>query len=114
MKTPIDLTKLNGEGPMPISMESGPRGPSIHIRTKGYELEFPDEGEMKVRFKMRRKEEMPQTEEYECCLELVEILSVKSSDPEAPAKSGTEAGDALDALREEMMGEEEGEEEEED
>lgn len=107
MKTPIDLTKLaNNYGEIRPS-EPEPRGPEIHISTKGYELEFPEEGEMTVRFKMRRKEEMPQEERYECCLEITEILKVKSTEPEAPATSGSEAGDAMDALREEMMGEEE-------
>lgn len=102
MKTPIDLTKLNGDHARPIESVEGPRGPTIHISTHGYELEFPDEGVMTVRFKMRRKSEEPQTEDYECCIELVELLSVKGSGPEAPASSGSEAARAMDALRKEM------------
>lgn len=108
MKTPIDLTKLDSGYPMePMKME--PHGPTVHFSTQGYELDFPEEGEMTVRFKMKRKEEMPQEERYECCLELVEILKIKSTEPEAPASGENEAGAAIDELREKMM---EGEEEE--
>jgi hypothetical protein len=106
MKTPIDLTKLgDGYGLAPVSGPS--HGPTVHFSTKGYELDFPEEGEMTVKFKMKRKEEMPQEERYECCLELTEIVKIKSSEPEAPARGEGEAGPALDALRDEMMGEEE-------
>lgn len=101
MKTPIDLTKMASDGPVDLKPYE-PSGPTVHFSTRGYELDFPEEGVMTVRFKMKRKEEMPQEERYECCLELVELLKVKSTEPEKPASGENEAGAALDALREKM------------
>ena len=74
------------------------------------DLELPDSGEMVVKF-VKRKEtsyvEEDGTHWYECKVEIRSIEKVDGKEPEAhmPAKSYIEAGDALDAIKQQMSGE---------
>jgi len=102
MKLPIDLRGMEMKA-CPVEEDYNKRGPSVHLEWDE-PYDFPDEGTMTVKFKVRRREEEISNKKktYETALELVEITSIKSEGPMPPASGEGEAGKALDRLREEM------------
>jgi hypothetical protein len=98
MKLPIDLTKNHDMEPPCCMKDSVPGGPTVHFHWDE-EYDFPDEGEMTVKFKVIRREEEVQREKYTEVVELIEITKVKASKVPAPARSLDESSDALDKLR---------------
>lgn len=74
--------------------------PEFHYSGKE-KLDIPHEGVMTIRYKktsstMNDNERSGKT--YSCSVEVREVISVESDDPEAPTKSNRETEDALDAL----------------
>ncbi len=75
--------------------------PSLHIDEEN-PVDLPKSGTMVVEFRKTgsSESEYDGKSKYSCTLEIRKIVSVDSSDAEAPAKSyGTETGSALDKLR---------------
>ncbi len=70
-------------------------------------LNVPKEGEMVIRYKETSSSETTDEDgntRYSCTIEIREIVSAEEDEEtEAPAKSGTEAGDALDAIMREKI-----------
>jgi hypothetical protein len=79
------------------------RGPSVTF-TWDEPYDLPDDGEMTVKFKVRKREEEINDKKkvYEVRIELLEITKVKSGGPAAPASGESETGSILDSLRDKM------------
>ena len=69
------------------------------------DLDLPQDGTMTVKFHVKREtsevDRKTGRHSYDCDIEILSIEKVKGEDVEAPAKSGSEAADALDKLMEE-------------
>lgn len=102
----IDLNMNHGHADMPEMREYD--YPSMTYRGPE-DLELPEEGVMKIRYRKTRSSESTMGDHtmYECTIEAREILSVKGEKAEAeedmPAKSRDEASGALDKLMEVKM-----------
>jgi len=102
---PINL-QIEGYGGDSLSVTSPnePRYPTIHY-CGDEELDLPQDGTMTVKFHVKRETSEVDRKTgkhfYECDIEILSIEKVKSEDAVAPAKSGSEAADALDKLMEE-------------
>lgn len=73
------------------------------------DLDLPEHGEMTIHYRQLNETSAsrPSGERYyECTIQVKKILSFAEEKDERPAKSNTEAGDALDALMEEKEKEE--------
>jgi hypothetical protein len=77
-------------------------------------MKVPDSGEMTIRFRKvaDSKSVRDGKTNYSCTIEVREIVDVDSDDVEAPAKSMSGAGDALDAIMKRKMKESEEDEDE--
>lgn len=103
----IDLEMKSCCGLVPVKASEDGYYPTFHY-SGDKELELPDEGTMTIRFKKVSSEERKANgkEFYSCTIEVCEITSVdgeepeegKDEDVEPPAKSGSEAADALDEI----------------
>lgn len=92
---PINLAK---EGPCDLCApphSSSKYYPTVYF--DGFEKSLPDEGEMTVRFRIARKTEDKKADKTSCDVELLEILSVKSTSKKKSEPD--EASDAVDKLR---------------
>jgi len=103
---PINLELKSKGGLYTASKPDGEdKYPSLHY-TGPDELDLPETGEMTVRFRVKREVSEVNSQgvhHYNCDIEVSEILKVKGDDDfTPPAKSGNEAEDALDRLRDEM------------
>ena len=100
---PINL-KIEGYGPATISSPDESRYPTLNY-CGPEELDLPQDGEMTVKFHVKREtsevDRKTGRHSYDCDIEILSIEKVKGEDVEAPAKSGSEAADALDKLMEE-------------
>jgi hypothetical protein len=106
MKTPIDLGQEYGKLGIPMSMDSTAdekHYPSFHYEGDE-ELGLPETGTMTIKFCVRREvsgKRESGKHYYECDISVEKILSVKGQkSEEAPARSGSDAADALDKLAE--------------
>lgn len=109
MKTPIDLGRKSDFSPVE-TLTNSTKEPSVYYPEFQYsgdkELDLPDEGVMEIRFRKVREveEKRGDTEHYTCTIEVCEILEVEGDEEvEAPTKSGTEAGVALDDLARKLI-----------
>ena len=104
---PINL-EIEG-GPTSVSSDDY-RYPVLHYRGDD-ELDLPQDGTMTVKFHVKREtsevDRKTGKHNYECDIEILSIEKVKGEDAVAPAKSGSEAADALDKLMEEHSEEKE-------
>jgi hypothetical protein len=96
----------------PVSPQSMPDKTFYpHFHYEGpEELDIPEEGTMTIRYKQTREvseRKSGKPDWYECDVEVKEIVSVNGKKNSAPARSGSEAGEALDRLAEENYGENE-------
>jgi len=100
---PINL-EIEGYGNAVPSDISSPRYPVLHYCGDD-ELDLPQDGTMTVKFHVKREtsevDRKTGKHYYECDIEILSIEKVKSEEAVAPAKSGSEAADALDKLMEE-------------
>ena len=101
----------NEHGPLMPRLDENDETVYPHFHYCGpLDLELPDSGEMLVKF-VKRKETSYVEEDgqhwYECKVEIRSIEKVDGKEPEAhlPAKSYIEAGDALDAIKQQMSDE---------
>lgn len=97
--------------PMPMKMsESKVMYPHLHI-CGDKELDLPDSGVMEIEFRKISESERKNddgSDTYECCLEVRKILEIEGeeeeeeddNEPQAPARSFTEAEEALDKIAE--------------
>jgi hypothetical protein len=105
LKLPLKLKedKVNFVGAIPMPEEG--RGPTVHFEwSKPYD--FPDTGEMTVKFRVKRREERlleNDQKHFEVVLELLELRKLKGG-ASKPARSFNEAEMALDELRAEQEG----------
>lgn len=96
--------------PSTMSMPSPPSGvheyfPHVTLRETGG-LKLPDEGTITLEFKKVRSEEEVNDgkKTYRCTIALHSILDVEDTDVKEPASNKSkDAGDALDAIRDEKM-----------
>ena len=88
-----------------VSSPNEPQYPVLHDHGPE-ELELPQDGEMTVKFHVRREtsevDRKTGKHNYECDIEILSIEKVKGEEVTAPARSGNEAESALDRLRDEM------------
>jgi len=106
---PINL-EIEGYGPATLSSPDETRYPVLHYRGDD-DLDLPQDGTMTVKFHVKREtsevDRKTGKHNYECDIEILSIEKVKGEDVAAPAKSGSEAADALDRLMEEHESDEE-------
>lgn len=85
---------------VPATVSEGAHFPTVHL--EGYEnLDLPESGSITFQYRQKRETTTKEANgkvRYECTLELTALSGVKGKDPAPPAKSGSEAGNALDAL----------------
>lgn len=78
--------------------------PAFHYDGKE-KLDVPHEGVMTIRYK-KTHSAMSDSEHsgkrYSCTVEVREVISVESDEPEAPTKNRRETEDALDKIKSEM------------
>lgn len=102
-KLPIDL-KTDLGGPLMVYSDSV-RYPTIHY-SGPKDLDLPQDGLMTIRYHVKREtsevDRKTGKHHYDCDIEVLSIEKIKSEEAVAPAKSGSEAGDALDRLKEEL------------
>jgi len=117
-KLPINL-KLNYGYPenkslSPLVSSEEAQFPTLHYEGSD-DLDLPQDGTMTVRYHVKREtsevDRKTGKHHYCCDIEILSIEKVKGEDAVAPAKSGSEAADALDRLME-AHEESEGEEKE--
>lgn len=115
MKNPISLAEKS-EGPSMLTMSEPPSGvrehfPQVTLRETGG-LKLPDEGTITLEFKkVRSEEEIHDGKKvYRCTIALHAILDVEDTDVAKPATNkNKDSGDALDALRDTKMKDDESE-----
>ena len=106
MKLPMSLAGQDMKGCRPCDPgEYDKRGPMVTL-TWDEPYNLPDEGEMTVTFKVRKREEEIEGDKktFELRLELTEITAVKSDESKAPAKGESETGTILDDMRKSLKG----------
>jgi hypothetical protein len=100
---PIDL-KTEGYGINTVPSQDESRYPVLHY-CGSKDLDLPQDGTMTVKFHVRREtsevDRKTGKHSYDCDIEILSIEKVKGEDAVAPARSGSEAADALDKLMEE-------------
>jgi|SRR6185295_8044424 len=101
---PINL-KIEGYGGLSVpESPDADRYPVLHFHGDE-ELDLPQDGTMTVKFHVKREtsevDRKTGQHHYDCDIEILSIEKVKSDEAVAPAKSGSEAADALDKLRDE-------------
>lgn len=100
MKLNIDLGKKPSEDMVPVNVSASKTYYPSFTYSGDESLNLPKEGTMVVKF-TKRRESTDETEDgtrYTCEIEVNKIVSIDSDEVKAPAKSGRESSDALDAL----------------
>lgn len=100
----MDESKVYGLSPATMAgpgsdEQRPPIFPSFHYEGSE-ELDIPEEGTMTIRYKQTREvseHKVGKPHWYECDVTVLEIVSTKG-ESKAPARSGSEAADALDRL----------------
>src|SRR6266568_4576416 len=96
---PINLEN-EGHG-LSIPTADAVRYPILHY-SGPKDLDLPQDGTMTVKYHLKRETSEVDREtgkhHYDCDLEILSIEKLKSEEAVAPAKSGSEAADALDKL----------------
>lgn len=103
---PINLElKFQHEPLTPVNGDAEDKFPTLHYEGPK-DLDLPQTGEMTVRYRVKSetsKVDVNGVHHYKCDIEISEIKRLKGDETfTPPAKSGSEAGDALDRLRDEM------------
>lgn len=82
-----------------------PRYPVLHY-SGPEDLDLPQDGVMTVKYHVKREvsevDRKTGKHHYDCDIEILSIEKIKGKEVSAPAKSGSEAGDALDRLKDEL------------
>jgi hypothetical protein len=105
MKLPLDLRGQDMKGCQPCSPNEFDNRGILVTFVWDEPYDFPDEGTMVVKFKVRkREEEITDTKKsYEVRVEFTDLTSVTSNEPEMPARGEPETGTILDEMRDAML-----------
>ncbi|SRR6266567_4212966 len=105
---PINL-ETEGYGLSVPTPSDEPRYPILHY-SGPKDLDLPQDGTITVKYHLKREtsevDRKTGKHHYDCDIEILSIEKLKSEEAVAPAKSGSEAADALDKLMAEHSGDE--------